>query len=62
MGLGNFFFVPLSMALGRRFAFILSNIIFVASIIWAAKSQSFESHLGARCLQGLTAGISDCLV
>ncbi|KAF5692277.1 major facilitator superfamily transporter SIT family siderophore-iron:H+ symporter [Fusarium circinatum] len=62
MGLGNFFFVPLSMALGRRFAFILSNIIFVASIIWAAKSQSFESHLGARCLQGLTAGISDCLL
>ncbi|KAG5747967.1 hypothetical protein H9Q70_009351 [Fusarium xylarioides] len=56
MGLGNFFFVPLSMALGRRFAFILSNII------WAAKSQSFESHLGARCLQGLTAGISDCLL
>ncbi|KAF5711535.1 major facilitator superfamily transporter SIT family siderophore-iron:H+ symporter [Fusarium mundagurra] len=62
MGLGNFFFVPLSMALGRRFAFILSNIIFVASIIWAAKSQSFGSHLGARCLQGLTAGISDCLL
>ncbi|KAM5371804.1 hypothetical protein ACJA88_009217 [Fusarium oxysporum] len=62
MGLGNFFFVPLSMALGRRFAFILSNTILVASIIWAAKSQSFESHLGARCLQGLTAGISDCLL
>ncbi|KAF5542212.1 major facilitator superfamily domain-containing protein [Fusarium phyllophilum] len=62
MGLGNFFFVPLSMALGRRFAFILSNIVFVASIIRAAKSQSFESHLGARCLQGLTAGISDCLL
>ncbi|KAF5626078.1 major facilitator superfamily transporter [Fusarium sp. NRRL 52700] len=62
VGLGNFFFVPLSMALGRRFAFILSSIIFMASIIWAAKSQSFESHLGARCLQGLTAGISDCLL
>ncbi|WZH49474.1 major facilitator superfamily domain-containing protein [Fusarium acuminatum] len=62
MGLGNFFFVPLSMALGRRPAFILSNAILVASIIWAAKSQSFESHLGARCLQGLTAGVSDCLL
>ncbi|KAF4495992.1 MFS transporter SIT family, siderophore-iron:H+ symporter [Fusarium agapanthi] len=58
MGLGNFFFVPLSMALGRRFVFILSNVIFVASIIWAAKSQSFESHLGARCLQGLTAAFA----
>ncbi|RBR17506.1 hypothetical protein FVER53590_12018 [Fusarium verticillioides] len=37
MGLGNFFFVPLSMALGRRFTLIFSNIIFVASIIWASK-------------------------
>ncbi|KAJ4169257.1 hypothetical protein NW754_001342 [Fusarium falciforme] len=62
MGLGNFFFVPLSMALGRRFAFILSNVLLLVSIIWAAKSQSFESHLGARCLQGLTAGVADCLL
>ncbi|KAI8648316.1 hypothetical protein NCS56_01515900 [Fusarium sp. Ph1] len=62
MGLGNFFFVPLSMALGRRFVFILSNILLLASIVWAAKSQSFESHLGARCLQGLAAGVADCLL
>ncbi|KAF4333519.1 mfs general substrate transporter [Fusarium beomiforme] len=61
MGLGNFFFVPLSMALGRRLAFILSNILLLGSVIWAAKSQSFQSHLAARCLQGLTAGVSDCL-
>ena len=62
MGLGNFFFVPLSMALGRRIALILSNALLLVSIVWAAKSQSFESHLGARCLQGLTAGVADCLV
>ncbi|KAJ5249285.1 major facilitator superfamily domain-containing protein [Penicillium chermesinum] len=62
MGLGNFFFVPLSMAIGRRAAFILSSIILLASMIWAARSESFESHLGARCLQGLCAGISDCLL
>jgi MFS family permease len=62
MGLGNFFFVPLSMAIGRRAAFILSSTILLASMIWAAQSESFESHLGARCLQGLCAGISDCLV
>lgn len=62
MGLGNFFFVPLSMAIGRRGAFLLSSTLLLASLIWAAKSRSFESHLGARCLQGLCAGISDCLV
>ncbi|KAM5353720.1 hypothetical protein ACJ41O_000370 [Fusarium nematophilum] len=62
MGMGNFFFVPLSMALGRRLAFILSNVTLLASVIWAAKSQTFESHLGARCLQGLTAGVADCLL
>ncbi|KAF4246853.1 hypothetical protein CNMCM8980_008014 [Aspergillus fumigatiaffinis] len=62
MGLGNFFFVPLSMAIGRRAAFILSSTILLASMIWAAQSESFESHLGARCLQGLCAGISDCLL
>ncbi|KAG8358613.1 hypothetical protein FVEN_g3834 [Fusarium venenatum] len=62
MGLGNFLFVPLSMALGRRFTLILCNMLLLASVIWAAKSQSFESHFGARCLQGLTAGISDCLL
>ncbi|KAM0226975.1 hypothetical protein ACHAPO_011923 [Fusarium lateritium] len=62
MGLGNFLFVPLSMALGRRFTLILCNVLLLASVIWAAKSQSFDSHFGARCLQGLTAGISDCLL
>ncbi|KAH8683789.1 major facilitator superfamily domain-containing protein [Ilyonectria robusta] len=62
MGLGNFLFVPLSMALGRRGALLLSNTILLGAVIWAAKSTSFESHLGARCLQGLTAGVADCLL
>lgn len=62
MGIGNFFFVPLSMAVGRRAAFLLSSITLLASTVWAAESDSFESHLVARCLQGLCAGISDCLV
>lgn len=50
------------MALGRRGALLLSNTILLGAVIWAAKSTSFESHLGARCLQGLTAGVADCLV
>ncbi|OQV05670.1 hypothetical protein CLAIMM_10367 [Cladophialophora immunda] len=62
MGLGNFLFVPLSLVFGRRPMLILCAIIMVASVIWAAKSDTFNSHLGARCLQGLTAGVSDCLL
>ncbi|KAF3038543.1 hypothetical protein E8E12_008697 [Didymella heteroderae] len=62
MGVGNFLFVPLSMALGRRGALLLSNVLLLAAVVWAATSTSFESHLGARCLQGLTAGVSDCLL
>ncbi|KAL1961573.1 hypothetical protein VTN77DRAFT_1425 [Rasamsonia byssochlamydoides] len=62
MGVGNFLFVPLSIALGRRPIFLLNSMLMVASLIWAAKSESFASHLGARCLQGLSAGISDCLL
>ncbi|GKU22888.1 unnamed protein product [Fusarium langsethiae] len=62
MGMGNFFFVPLSMAVGRRTTLLLCNVLLLASIIWAAKSTSFSSHLGARCLQGLTAGVADCLL
>ncbi|KAH7064330.1 major facilitator superfamily domain-containing protein [Paraphoma chrysanthemicola] len=62
MGIGNFLFVPLSMALGRRCAFLLNNALLLAAVVWAATSTSFESHLGARCLQGLTAGVSDCLL
>ncbi|KAJ5214603.1 major facilitator superfamily domain-containing protein [Penicillium cf. viridicatum] len=37
MGIGNFFFVPLSMAIGRHAAFLLSSILLLASMIWAAE-------------------------
>jgi MFS family permease len=62
MGIGNFLFVPLSMMLGRRAVFIINNMLMLSAIIWAAKSLDFTSHLAARCLQGLSCGISDCLV
>ena len=62
MGIGNLLFVPLSIALGRRCAFLLNNTLLLAAVVGAATSTSFESHLRARCLQGLTAGVSDCLV
>ncbi|KAG4431443.1 hypothetical protein IFR05_013075 [Cadophora sp. M221] len=62
MGIGNFLFVPLSMMLGRRAIFLLNNALMFASIVWAAKSLDFSSHLAARCLQGLSCGVGDCLL
>ncbi len=62
MGIGNFLFVPLSTCLGRRAIFLFNNMLMFAAIIWAAKSDGFTSHLASRCLQGLSCGISDCLV
>jgi MFS family permease len=62
MGVGNFLFVPISMMVGRRAVFLFNNVLMLVAIIWAAKSDNFTSHLAARCLQGLTCGISDCLV
>lgn len=62
MGVGNFLFVPLSMMLGRRAVFLFCNVLMFVAIIWASKSNGFNSHLGARCLQGLTCRISDCLL
>jgi hypothetical protein len=62
MGIGNFLFVPLSMMIGRRAVFLFNNVLMLAAIIWAAKSDGFSAHLAARCLQGLSCGISDCLV
>ncbi|CAK7207523.1 hypothetical protein SEUCBS139899_010333 [Sporothrix eucalyptigena] len=62
MGIGNFLSVPLSMLVGRRPVFLFNNCLMIASCVWAAESQSYESHLASRCVQGLTCGISDCLL
>lgn len=50
------------MMLGRRAIFLFNNALMLASIAWAARSVDFGSHLAARCLQGLSCGIGDCLV
>jgi hypothetical protein len=46
-GVCNFFFVPLSLASGRRPMLIICTCLMVGSVIWAAKSTTFGSHLGA---------------
>jgi MFS family permease len=62
MGLGNFIFVPISLAIGRRPVYLFSGaLLFLASVI-AANNTSYEYHLAARIVIGFAAGQSEALV
>ena len=61
MGLSNFVSMPIALAIGRRPVFLFSNVLLVASCILCATNQSYEWHLGARCVLGLAAGQSEAL-
>ncbi|KAL2071007.1 hypothetical protein VTL71DRAFT_14033 [Oculimacula yallundae] len=57
-GIGALIWVPLSMAIGRRPVFIFCTVLLTLSTLMAAFSQSFYTHLLARCLQGIAGSIS----
>jgi MFS family permease len=47
----------------RRPIFLIASVMLVGSSVWAAKSgNSYESHLGARLLQGFSAGATESLL
>ncbi|KAL6362104.1 hypothetical protein LRP88_05588 [Fusarium phalaenopsidis] len=53
LGVGNVFFTPLSHKLGRRFTYLSSLIIVIASKIWLAKAKNSGDFIGAHVLFGL---------
>ncbi|RDW66850.1 MFS transporter-14 [Coleophoma crateriformis] len=57
-GVGALIWVPLSTVLGRRPVFLFCTILLTFATILAAISQSFYTHLLARCLQGIAGSIS----
>lgn len=61
-GLASYLLVPLSIAVGRRPVLLLAGILAWSGGLWAGFSQSLESHLAARCFQGLGAGAVDALI
>jgi MFS family permease len=61
LGLGNVFWVPLSLKVGKRPVLIASSAIFFASSIWSARAQTWGSLLGARIVQGFGASSSEAL-
>ena len=62
IGLGNYIVLPLALAFGRRPVFLGSIIVLLASLVWAAVNNSYESHLGARIVQGLATGATESVL
>ena len=61
LGLGNLFWVPISLKIGKRPVLILCLAIFFSSCVWNAEAKSWGSMLGARILQGFGASASEAL-
>ncbi|KAI0020005.1 major facilitator superfamily domain-containing protein [Xylariomycetidae sp. FL0641] len=62
IGVGNFLFLPVALAIGRRPVFIFGSIGLLASSIWASQATSFQSHLGARIVLGLCTGSIEAML
>lgn len=61
-GIASYLLVPLSIAIGRRPVLLLVGAMAWAGGLWASRSQSLGSHLGARAFQGLGAGAVEALI
>lgn len=61
-GISGFFLVPLSIAVGRRPVIIVCGLLAWVGGLWAGFSQSLDSHLAARALQGIGAGVVEALI
>ncbi|KAK4899961.1 hypothetical protein LTR27_002723 [Elasticomyces elasticus] len=62
MGVGNLICMPLALAVGRRFIYLMSLVTMILGGLLAAYSQSYGWHLGARMVLGIAAGNSEALV
>jgi MFS family permease len=61
LGVGNLFWVPLSLKIGKRPVLLLCSLIFFVGSIWSCVAQSYGSLLGARIIQGFGASSSEAL-
>jgi MFS family permease len=61
-GISSYLLVPLSIAVGRRPVLLLAGALAWTGGLWAGFSTSLNSHLAARCFQGLGAGAVEALI
>ncbi|TDZ30749.1 putative MFS-type transporter [Colletotrichum spinosum] len=58
LGLGAFFWIPLSVAVGRRPVFLLGAFLLALATLLASQASGFYQLLAALSLQGFSAGLS----
>ncbi|KXX80830.1 hypothetical protein MMYC01_201868 [Madurella mycetomatis] len=61
-GIASYFFVPLSIAIGRRPVLLFAGVCAWVGGLVAATSTSLDAHLAARAMQGLGAGAVEALI
>ncbi|KAF4549102.1 Hypothetical protein D9617_23g005170 [Elsinoe fawcettii] len=62
MAFGAFLILPLTMAFGRRPVFLGCSLLLLGSTIGAATSQSYNTHMACRILQGIAAGSTESVL
>ncbi|OLL25166.1 putative MFS-type transporter [Neolecta irregularis DAH-3] len=61
LGIGSVFASPTAIIYGKRMVYLIGIIIFFISSIWASRSQSYSSLLGARIVMGFGVSPVECL-
>ncbi|KGO56982.1 Major facilitator superfamily domain, general substrate transporter [Penicillium expansum] len=62
LGLGNIFWVPLALKLGKRASLLMAMALQVGALIWCALAKSFDSLLAARIVLGFAAAAGESIV
>ncbi|KAJ2901908.1 hypothetical protein MKZ38_001260 [Zalerion maritima] len=61
-GIASYFLVPVSIGIGRRPVLLFAGACAWAGGLWAGFSQDLNTHIIARCFQGLGAGAVEALI
>ncbi|QKX63960.1 uncharacterized protein TRUGW13939_11132 [Talaromyces rugulosus] len=62
LGIGNIFWVPLAMKLGKRGTLLIAMALQMGSLIWCALAKSFNSLLAARIVLGFASAAGESIV
>ncbi|KOS17709.1 putative MFS-type transporter [Escovopsis weberi] len=61
LGIGNLFWVPLSLKIGKRPVCVVSSALFFATSIWSAVAKSYGSLLASRIVGGFAASVVEVI-
>ncbi|KAH0271669.1 MFS general substrate transporter, partial [Aureobasidium melanogenum] len=62
MAFGSFLILPLSMMFGRRPIFLACSVLLIGSTFGAGASNSYNTHMACRILQGIAAGATESVL